>query len=84
MKIENAYPLVPPAGALMAPPSEGSPDAAAAFSQLLYGAAPVTSLSPHDMLVRQAAIFGVTSGIDLGAKVAGSVAQSINKLVNMA
>lgn len=84
MKIENAYHIAPPASGLTVAPTDAFPDAATAFGQLLYGVAPAASLSPHDMLVRQAEIFGVTSGIDLGAKVAGSVAQSINKLVNMA
>nr|AFH88809.1 putative type III secretion system protein SsaI [Candidatus Sodalis melophagi] len=84
MKIENAYHIAPPTNGLTAAPAEASVDAAAAFSQLLYGVAPLGALSPHDMLVRQVAIFGMTSSIDLGAKIAGSMAQSINKLVNMA
>lgn len=41
MKIENAYHIAPPTNGLTTAPAEASVDAAAAFSQLIYGVAPV-------------------------------------------
>lgn len=64
-----------------------SSDQIATFSQLLHAGVPDTDpgvLSPQQMLVRQADTLGMTVGVDLSAKVAGAVSQSINKLVNMA
>lgn len=58
----------------------------ATFNQLLFAGTPkgdVGSLTPSQMLVQQATILGATVGVDLGAKVAGAVSQSVNKLANM-
>ncbi len=56
------------------------------FNKLLFAGAPHTdvgSLSPSEMLLQQATTLGATVGVDLGAKVAGAVSQSVNKLANM-
>lgn len=52
------------------------------FHRLLLGdlSAPP---SPQEMLTRQMDTAGLTVGVDLCAKLSGSVSQSINKLVNM-
>lgn len=60
--------------------------AANTFSQLLHAGAShqdVGTLSPEQMLLRQADTMTFTIGVDLGAKVAGSVSQAVNKLANM-
>lgn len=57
-----------------------------AFNKFLFAGiqqGDVGSLTPPQMLVRQATILGATVGIDFGAKVAGSVSQAVNKLANM-
>lgn len=57
-----------------------------AFNKLLFAGTPqgdVGSLTPSQMLVQQATTLGATVGVDLGAKVAGAVSQSVNKLANM-
>lgn len=57
-----------------------------AFHKLLFAGTPqgdVGSLTPSHMLVQQATMLGATVGVDLGAKVAGAVSQSVNKLANM-
>lgn len=56
------------------------------FSKLLFAGTQqgdVGSLTPSQMLVQQATTLGATVGVDLGAKVAGAVSQSVNKLANM-
>lgn len=61
--------------------------AADVFSQLLQAGTPrgdVGTLSPEQMLLRQADTVAISVGVDLGAKVAGVVSQSVNKLANMA
>ncbi|AMO79803.1 MAG: type III secretion system inner rod subunit SctI [Enterobacterales bacterium] len=66
--------------------SEGSSEKISAFNQLLYAGTPqgdVGTLSPPQMLMQQATVLGTTVGVDLGAKIAGSVSQSVNKLANM-
>ncbi|WP_193771878.1 type III secretion system inner rod subunit SctI [Obesumbacterium proteus] len=66
--------------------SEGSSETISAFNQLLYAGTPqgdVGTLSPPQMLMQQATVLGTTVGVDLGAKIAGSVSQSVNKLANM-
>ncbi|MGX8940122.1 type III secretion system inner rod subunit SctI [Symbiopectobacterium sp. Eva_TO] len=60
--------------------------AAQTFKNMLYagtasGAA--ETLSPEQMLQRQAKILTLSVGVDLGAKIAGSAAQTVNKLANM-
>jgi len=58
-----------------------------AFNKLLYAGTPqgdVGALSPSQMLTQQANILSTTVGVDLSAKIAGSVSQSVNKLANMA
>lgn len=58
----------------------------AVFNKLLYGGTDqgdVGTLSPTQMLAQQATLMGTTVGVDLGAKIAGAVAQSVNKLANM-
>lgn len=57
-----------------------------AFNKLLFAGTPqgdAGSLTPSQMLVQQARTLEATVGADLGAKVAGAVSQSINKLANM-
>lgn len=66
-----------------------APDGAqiTAFNKLLFAGTPqgdVGNLTPSQMLVQQATTLGATVGVDLGAKMAGAVSQSVNKLVNMA
>ncbi|SCM50675.1 type III secretion system inner rod subunit SctI [Hafnia alvei] len=66
--------------------SEASSEKISAFNQLLYAGTPpgdVGALSAPQMLMRQAATLGTTVGVDLRAKIAGSVSQSVNKLANM-
>lgn len=66
--------------------SEESSEKISAFNQLLYAGTPqgdVGTLSPPQMLMQQATVLGTTVGVDLGAKIAGSVSQSVNKLANM-
>lgn len=72
----------PPATAVSAPDN----GQIAAFNNLLFTGTPqgdAGSLTPSQMLVQQATILGATVGVDLGAKVAGAVSQSVNKLANM-
>ena len=52
------------------------------FHRLLLGVLSAPS-SPQEMLTRQMDTMGLTVGVDLCAKLSGSVSQSINKLVNM-
>ena len=57
-----------------------------AFNKLLFAGTPqggVGSLTPSQMLMQQATTLVATVGVDLGAKVAGAVSQSVNKLANM-
>lgn len=72
-------PQIAPQLATSAPPTQ---DQASAFHQLLYAGTSMTS--PDQMLVKQLDTLNMAVGVDLGAKIAGSVSQSINKLVNMA
>ncbi|MCW2486829.1 type III secretion system inner rod subunit SctI [Candidatus Symbiopectobacterium sp. NZEC127] len=65
-----------------------APDSQAAqtFKQMLYAgtvSGAVETLSPEQMLQQQAKILTLSVGVDLGAKVAGSAAQTVNKLANM-
>lgn len=58
----------------------------AAFNELLFAGTPqgdVGSLTLSQMLVQQVTTLGTTVGVDLGAKVAGVISQSFNKLANM-
>lgn len=58
----------------------------AAFNKLLFAGSPqggVGSVTPSQMLVQQATTLGTAVCVDLGAKMAGAVSQSVNKLVNM-
>ncbi|MGP6457511.1 type III secretion system inner rod subunit SctI [Enterobacter ludwigii] len=74
--------VAPSATAVPAPDGEQI----AAFNKLLLAGTPqgnVGSLTPSQMLVQQVTTLGATVGVDLGAKVAGAVSQSINKLANM-
>lgn len=69
------------------PSTEPSPQQATTFAQLLYAGSPSSNpvnLSSQDMLSQQVNVAGMTVGVDLDAKVAGSVSQTINKLVSMA
>ncbi|WP_186381407.1 type III secretion system inner rod subunit SctI [Yersinia mollaretii] len=66
--------------------SVASREKISAFNQLLYAGTPqgdVGSLSPSQMLMQQATTLGTTVSVDLGAKIAGAVSQSVNKLANM-
>ncbi|WP_261372436.1 type III secretion system inner rod subunit SctI [Yersinia aldovae] len=66
--------------------SVASSEKVTAFNKLLYAGTPqgdVGVLSPPQMLVQQANILSTTVGVDLGAKIAGAVSQSVNKLANM-
>lgn len=65
-----------------------SPDShsAQAFKNMLYAgtaSGAVNTLSPEQMLQQQAKIMTLSVSVDLGAKVAGSAAQTVNKLANM-
>lgn len=65
-----------------------APDGQAAqtFKNMLYAgtaSGAVESLSPEQMLQQQAKILTLSVGVDLGAKIAGSAAQTVNKLANM-
>ncbi|MFP1892470.1 type III secretion system inner rod subunit SctI [Lonsdalea quercina] len=63
-----------------------SSEKVSAFNKLLYAGTPqgdVGQLSPSQMLAQQATLMGTTVSVDLGAKVAGAVSQSVNKLANM-
>lgn len=65
-----------------------APDSQAAqtFKQMLYGgtvSGAVETLSPEQMLQQQSKILTLSVGVDLGAKIAGSAAQTVNKLANM-
>ncbi|MFT8211844.1 MAG: type III secretion system inner rod subunit SctI [Symbiopectobacterium sp.] len=56
------------------------------FKNMLYAgtvSGAVETLSPDQMLQQQAKILTLSVGVDLGAKVAGSAAQTVNKLANM-
>lgn len=78
--------LLPVNQMLTASDEKPSPQQAALFSQLLKGYSPsdaAGNLSPQDMLTRQINTVNLTVGVDLCAKLTGSVSQSINKLVNM-
>jgi len=69
------------------PLNSATSEKATAFNKLLYAGMPqgdVGALSPQQMLVRQAETLSTTVGVDLGAKIAGAVSQSVNKLANMA
>lgn len=61
-------------------------DQATMFNKLLFAGTPqgdVDVLTPAQMLTQQVSIMGAVTGVDLGAKVAGAVSQSVNKLANM-
>ncbi|MBG6245246.1 EscI/YscI/HrpB family type III secretion system inner rod protein [Candidatus Symbiopectobacterium sp. 'North America'] len=65
-----------------------APDSQAAqtFKNVLYAgtaSGAVETLSPEQMLQQQAKILTLSVGVDLGAKIAGSAAQTVNKLANM-
>ncbi len=65
-----------------------APDGQAAqtFKNMLYAgtaSGAVETLSPEQMLQQQAKILTLSVGVDLGAKIAGSAAQTVNKLANM-
>ncbi|MGL9719366.1 type III secretion system inner rod subunit SctI [Symbiopectobacterium sp.] len=65
-----------------------APDSKAAqtFKNMLYAgtaSGAVETLSPEQMLQQQAKILTLSAGVDLGAKIAGSAAQTVNKLANM-
>ncbi|WP_342322895.1 type III secretion system inner rod subunit SctI [Kosakonia sp. BYX6] len=62
------------------PPTQQQADR---FSALLQADLPSGAVSPQEMLTRQLNTVGLTVGVDLCAKLTGSVSQSINKLVNM-
>lgn len=67
--------------------AEQTQQQAETFDKLLRSGSPSGNpreLSPQEMLIRQIDMVWLTVSIDLGAKLAGSVSQSINKLVSMA
>lgn len=82
-KMDFAFmPAAPSTTAIPAPDSEQT----GAFNKLMFAGTPqgdVGSLTPSQMLVQQATTLGTIVGVDLGAKVAGAVSQSVNKLANM-
>lgn len=89
--INSVTPTMDVATGIVAPATstqqgQGS-DSISAFNKLLFAGTPqgdVRNLPPSQMLVQQAVTtLGVTS-VDLGAKVAGVLSQSVNKLANMA
>ncbi|QZN95369.1 type III secretion system inner rod subunit SctI [Symbiopectobacterium purcellii] len=79
---DGRYDSFEPVSSMDAPDSQ----AAQTFKQMLNGGAvsgAVETLSPEQMLQQQAKILTLSVGVDLGAKVAGSAAQTVNKLANM-
>ena len=86
---QTAMSLINPLSTSLTPVDTPPPDpqAASAFRQLLFAGSPtgeqVSALSPAEMLLQQASTLNTTVGVDLGAKIAGAVSQSVNKLANM-
>ncbi|MFI0488737.1 MAG: type III secretion system inner rod subunit SctI [Yersinia sp. (in: enterobacteria)] len=66
--------------------SVASSEKVTAFNKLLYAGTSqgdVGALAPQQMLMQQASMLSTAVGVDLGAKIAGSLSQSVNKLANM-
>lgn len=79
---DNGYNSIDAVSAVDTPDS----DKAQTFTNMLYAdtaSGAVRTLSPEQMLQQQAKILTLSVGVDLGAKVAGSAAQTVNKLANM-
>ncbi|WP_253376715.1 type III secretion system inner rod subunit SctI [unidentified bacterial endosymbiont] len=62
-----------------APVTPITSDHAVLFNKLLAG----SHHNPVQMLTRQAEIMSATVEVELGAKIAGAVSQSVNKLASM-